>query len=61
MWETKTLDVGEEDFIHQPRPHLLPSLYTSGIFTEYSGAVKPPVRMSGNRESGHKETDMFAA
>lgn len=27
----------------------------------YTGAVKPPVRMTGNRESGHKETGMCAA
>lgn len=24
----------------------------------YTGAVKPPVRRTGNRESGHKETDI---
>lgn len=30
-------------------------------FSGYTGAVKPPVRMTGNRESGHKETGMCAA
>ena len=27
----------------------------------YTGAVKPPVRRTGNRESGHEETGIFAA
>ena len=27
----------------------------------YTGAVKPPVRRTGNRESGHKETGIFEA
>jgi hypothetical protein len=27
----------------------------------YAGAVKPPVRRTGNRQSGHEETDIFAA
>lgn len=31
------------------------------IKSGYTGAVKPPVRMTGNRESGHKETGMCAA
>lgn len=28
---------------------------------EYTGTGKPPVRMTGNRESGHKGTDIDAA
>ena len=41
-----------------------PGLSISRIFTKegppvgYTGAVKPPVRRTGNRESGHKETDI---
>ena len=26
---------------------------------EYTGAVEPPVRRTGNRESGHMETDIY--
>ena len=26
---------------------------------EYTGAVEPPVRRTGNRESGHIETDIY--
>ena len=26
---------------------------------EYTGAVEPPVRRTGNRESGHRETDIY--
>jgi hypothetical protein len=32
-----------------------------GRISEYTGAGKPPVRMTGNRESGHKGTDIDAA
>jgi len=32
-----------------------------GRLNGYTGAVKPPVRRSGNRESGHMETVLYAA
>lgn len=37
------------------------SISSSNMIFGYTGAVKPPVRMTGNRESGHKETGMCAA
>ena len=36
--------------------------YIEEIFAaadEYTGAVEPPVRRTGNRESGHMETDIY--
>ena len=33
----------------------------SEVSNGYTGAVKPPVRRAGNRESGHMENVLYAA